>query len=640
MAQTPAFPYALVKASLRVVPYVRGRLVFAMIVARALHERPFDKILIDLPSFMNQRRWLDAPLEAFPLVSSLLFAADDGNCSLYPLVPTDAACAAAWLAKNRSLAFECVDPVIFHVPGDGICPAGAPSPGDERLALKNLELYFEDAWLEMDAVGREAPPDSMKSFLAHGECVADRILDRAGSDGETLLVCEYRLWWAVRRALSAGNRAERQPAPSRRRAIPCALLLEDPYLLWAAGLFDDYLSINRRFCESLESGKAAFFEKHGMMADLAAECFTRVPAARATPYSTDSLEALVRCSPDDAELGPSDLGQLAQLLFDYPVPATGDVARHPPEYFKVVEDKIVSTDKCFDLPDVYHTRPYGEPLATDSGRAPMASGYLPRARWLQHIHPVITRQEMKSLGERTSDSRWAVARDFELHTQAAALVREAADGAGHAELEGEEMDTYTPVVFIFCSDPGEPWKLTLVHNNNIPWQALLRRKERLEPLDNLPEQDSVYSLLATTQSLEPVFERHIEREHLTSLTLLYSGDGMGVRRYEAIMRQPKMYQCRTGPREDKDLKDFKSHDLGLAWALKYARKNVLAVARRGWEPCEAIKGFAARKSKRILMVPLDVLPAGLVERIGRLHFMSNALKAHPECDRIIARFVQ
>src|SRR5581483_9497391 len=88
--------------NLSVLPYVRGRLVFAEQAARAVLGGQFDLILVDLPSFMN--RMIDPALPArfFPKVSSLVIRNADGACMTIPFVPNDAACIAMAAAQMRN----------------------------------------------------------------------------------------------------------------------------------------------------------------------------------------------------------------------------------------------------------------------------------------------------------------------------------------------------------------------------------------------------------------------------------------------------------------------------------------------------------------------------------------------------------
>jgi len=641
MIRQRAFIHSRSHPSLWVTPYVRGRLVFAAMAARALQEQKFDKVLIDLPCFMNQPGWLDTRLNSFPLPSSLLVKGDSEVCSLYPLVPTDAACAAAWLARSRSIDFECVDPMAMANPC-GLPSVPIPVPENEpRVSHKSPVSCFDSVWLELDARWQNAPDPEMRDLIAHGESVGNRISERLATGRAMLFVCEYRLWWAVRKALELPRFRQGKAADDAAGGQPlrCAVFLEDPYLLWAAGLFDDYLAVNRKFHESLESGNAAAFDKFSVLAGLLAGHSRWKGAANGQPASANSLTSFIRRYTDTAGLKTAETKELGRLLHEYPVPTVANAAKNPPEFFRIAGEGIFPSDQSFDLVDVFHARPFGEPACSEMAAAAPVGAEFGRDCWLSIIHPVLTRQEAKKLGPKTSDARWAVAADYELHTQACSLAREAAMRAEDADLGGEELGWHTPVMFVFQSDNEEPWKVTLVHDSNpILKEMELRDPGRIPPrAKDAP--DCVYSLYAGTRALEHLFEGHIERELITSLTLLFTGRGMGIERYAAITGLRMEYQCRMGPTSDPDLKSFQSLDRSLAWALKYAIKNVLAVSCPGWEPSPAVQEFAARKSKRILALPLEVLPDGMAERLSRLHFISNALKTHPECERIIARFV-
>ncbi len=651
--------WRLSNRTLSVVPYVRGRLVFAEMAVRILRENSFDTVLIDLPRFMNQQQWLDAPLSSFPLVSSLLIQGKNGLCSLYPIVPTDAAYAAAWLARSRSLAFDCVDPVISIDPSDNILSIPIRELGDERLVLtKGPKYYFKTAWADLDVHWREAEGACMRSLVAHGEAIANRISHKTSSGAKVLFICEYRLWWAVHKALHApvDSRTESLQNIRGRKTCSCALFLEDPYLLWAAGLFDDYLTINKRFYESLVSEGAASFAKYVSLAGLLAGCPSRRGMARLRHDTQNALAALVRSlknqgkmktgnslSParflEEAQscLGPEGGDVLARLLMDYPVPQSADAAKNPPEYFEIEDERIRPSDKWFDLPDVFHAIPYGEPSRSKTGNGADGSG---QESWLHCIHPVISRQEAKALGEKTSDFRWAVERDYELHVQACSIVRQIAGRVGSVDLEDEELGTTTPVMFVFSNSSEKPQKLTIVCDNNLTRRQMELQGFEYIPAKDAPAPDFVYSVFATVGALESLFEAHIERELITSLCILFSGTGMGVERYTAIIQQPKRYQCRERPQDDPELSAFKACDLSLAWAIKYARKTAIAVHCPEWEPSQDLQRFARKRRKRILTLSIDVLPEDLANRLRQLHFISNALKLHPEHKRIVARFIK
>ena len=324
------------------------------------------------------------------------------------------------------------------------------------------------------------------------------------------------------------------------------------------------------------------------------------------------------------------------------MPAIRDVAKNPPQYFEISEERIVSGNAEFLLPDVFHANPYGEVRSSEngSGDRPLESSDVVSGSWLRSVHPFITRQEAKELGDNDYGFRWAVKRDYELHAHACRIIRQAVSRQEPPGPEEEEFSEFTPVAFIFGKGPRKPRKFTVISDNNPTQRQMnlgyIHRFNR----DTMPPPDSVYSLFATMCRQDEVFDTHIEREWITSLALLFSGAAMGLERYGSITKRPKEYQCRTKPQEDPDLEDFRYSDLGLAWALKYAQKNAIAVAFQGWEPSPAVQKFARQKNKRILTLPLDILPDGMADRLQQLHFISTPLKRHSECERIVARFVE
>jgi hypothetical protein len=663
MSHAMAFSLRLSNCRLWVVPYVHGRLIFAEAAVKTLHKRIFDTVLLDLPSFMSHDSWLEAPLESFPLVSSLLIKEDGESCSLFPMVPTDAACATAWFARKHSLAFECVDSVILLDDSCHDIPT-ATSFGDERLIWRmGLKSHFEMAWHQLDRQWENTPDSSIKNLMIHGKAVADRVRHGISSSRRMLFVCEYRLWWAVNKAMdmSAHDQCE---SGKKNRLLParsCALLLEDPYFMWAAGLFDDYLAINKRFLESLQSRSIASFNKYETLAGLIGNLSKKGDLINMCNDAKEALTSFVHALRDKSNLGRSqDLsparffdnirsqlgdkaeGELTRMLLDYPMPTVLDTAKNPPQFFKVTEDRIVPDNAKFDLPDVFHANPYGEVVSSEneSEDRPSQPGSVDLGSCLRNVHPVITRQEAKELSEYDFGIRWAVKKDYELHAHACQIVRQALSRRGQTGEEKEEFGEFTPIFFVFCNGPQRPRKHTVISDNNVTQRQMNLGYVRRSNRDRMPAPDSVYSLFATMQEHEVLLDDHIERELITSLTLLFSGAAMGLERYAAITQRPEKYQCRTRPQEDPDLEAFRYPDLGLAWAIKYAQKNAIAVACREWEPSPAVQEFAREKRRQILTLPLDILPGKLAVRLQQLHFISTPLKRHSECERIMARFVR
>lgn len=662
MSHALAFRYQRSRCRLRVVPYVRTRLVFAQAAVRTMEKKEFDRVLLDLPCFMNHGSWLDAPLESFPLVSSVLIKGEKETCSLFPLVPTDAACAAAWLAKKRSLVFECVGPLVLP---DG-SRRGIPSIqslGNERLISgMSLKSYFEAAWQHLDSLGENTADSSIKNLIFFGEEVADRIRDTVTSGLEVLFVCEYRLWWAVSRAL--GTAGPHGRCESGKNGIPptarsCARLLEDPYFMWSAGLFDDYLTINKKFQESLQSGSIASFDKYKTLAELTGRLWKKGNSRNRQKDAAQILRSMIRDLRDKTKsvgsgygspalffenirsrLGSEAEDEIARELLNYPMPAIVDAASNPPQYFEIAGDRILPGKSGFDLPDVFHANPYGEIQSSDTEARPGRAQGSGASFQLCTVHPAVTRQEAKELDKNPAGTRWALKKDYELHAHACRIAREAALRSKQAAPKNEELGVFTPVAFVFCSGFKTPTTCTVIRDDNLTQRQMNLGQIHSIGSGRMPPPDSVYSLLATRQGREVLFENHIERESITSLTLLFSGSEMGLERYAAIAQRPDRLQCRMRPQEDPELSAFGHSELGLVWAVKYAEKNAIAVAYPGWKPSPDVLKYAHKMQKRILTLPLDILPGEMAGRLQQLHFISNPLKLHPECERIVSRFVR
>ena len=74
-------------------------------------------------------------------------------------------------------------------------------------------------------------------------------------------------------------------------------------------------------------------------------------------------------------------------------------------------------------------------------------------------------------------------------------------------------------------------------------------------------------------------------------------------------------------------------------AIKYAKKQAIAVAYPGWMPSSDIREYARQQQKQIFTLTLDELPGDLAVRLQHLHFISTHLKRHPQSDGIVSRFI-
>jgi len=477
------------------------------------------------------------------------------------------------------------------------------------------------------------------------------------------------------------------------RNWPAALVLEDPYQLWAAGMFDDYPRLNWAFCESLPTNgnnDAGSFDKLAALAAVLKEfnspetlvrhgrpplgCLagfrkyvkTRVASCRriiplAAAHLFDSAESCVG----------KDYGQgLARTLLEYPVPEEQGAPA-----FLVGSNGIRTGGHPFDLPDVFHALPYyGQ--SRPEYRTLILEEEEQRDQWVHRVHPFLTRQEEHEIDGYGWSVRWSIIQDYHLHQTACDRLREIVnrgsavfqikrswgslgDGihwyATLAAMErGEDavyikkklhtrkfgrLDEDTPVVFLLASDQEIDASTTsCIHDSNVT----LRKLELLNQMSRSPGDpppDMVYSIFLTTTGTEYLWDAHVQRESLTSLVLLHTRDLMGVARHEAINKLPKTRQCRLDPMCDPALNGLRLSERGLAWAIKYARDVVIVTAPAGWAPSPRVANFAKERRVEMVGLPLSVLSEAMVRRLAQFHFTSGALKQHPRYVQIVDRFV-
>jgi hypothetical protein len=115
---------------------------------------------------------------------------------------------------------------------------------------------------------------------------------------------------------------------------------------------------------------------------------------------------------------------------------------------------------------------------------------------------------------------------------------------------------------------------------------------------------------------------------------------MGLYRYQKITERPKIFQCRIEPEHDSEINHFNLSELGVAWAVKYAKEVVLVVAKNGWKPSLSLLTFARGKNIRIIHLSLFSFNPDFLERLRILHFISTPLKKHPDRDKIVTRFIE
>lgn len=229
-----------------IIPYLPSRLDFAQLVAQAAASGNYDKVLIDLPSFMQRPGWLNLPLALLPLVSLYIVNAVDGSKRAVAFSPSAPAAIAAWIVRQRGIALRCVeDAHTLNHPLEHMFGADVDLPEDYRVYDSGIGAYFapasprlEEAW---DAAGAATRFFALQR--AHG---ALQRVQRAAAGSRCLLVVDHQLWWLMAKA-AAGESAE--GARLFRWQVPLRgpLHLVDPCDAWVHGLLDDYPSATLAF---------------------------------------------------------------------------------------------------------------------------------------------------------------------------------------------------------------------------------------------------------------------------------------------------------------------------------------------------------------------------------------------------------
>lgn len=247
--------------NLSVIPYVRGRLIFAELVARAITTGQYDDVLVDLPSFLNGGHFGTILTGLFPSVSTLVIRNTKGRFISFPFAPNDAAaCAIAAVQRTseseQQARLEFVDDIQIINYQEYLNHPEPALPDDYGVHVDGLENWFERPFLELDTTWKELPEQD-RFYLQYR---AGQVASRLAKGKRTLLVCEYRLWHLVESYLE-----QHQPTQPNQLILPwtnlsAALVLEDPYQFWAMGLHDDYPAIVHQFYECIKGGQLDNFD--------------------------------------------------------------------------------------------------------------------------------------------------------------------------------------------------------------------------------------------------------------------------------------------------------------------------------------------------------------------------------------------
>lgn len=676
--------------NLYTIPYVKGRLVFAELVARAIENGSFDLILVDLPCFMNNEECLAIPARLFPMVSSLVILKGTDSYMTIPFVPNDAPCTAIAMVQmlrewGGSIDLRCIDDsnvINYH---DYLQYPEVELKDDYFVFVDGVEEYFAQPFKQMENLWNNLP-DTQRSFLEHRASIVKEYLDGYLRKGkQTLFICEYKLWWIISKFLEMGERDKKTHLFIAWKDLSAAIVYEDPYLLWAMGLLDDFPGVVLQFYSKLKEGYLQSFDKIEAINTLVKAAISQSekrPSIREAVvfqrYLRKLLCASLRLTPllvehlYDAALscvGKHFADVMARKFLHYPCPDMDKVLN----YISIQKDTVLLTGEMFNVPELSQR----DFLYKDLSEPSLNTPYDKRIDLVNKVSPRIDKMELTELNE-TGWNTWAVTEDYKLHEIACAKARNLADkkrseviikrslgsiGNGihwratiTSRAKGEDavyirtrrhksgilnrLNAFTPVVFLFSNDTSRN-EVQTISDFNITQKLMALGKTGISS-DRLPPPDYIYSVLYTCSELESFSGAggHITKRKLSSIAFLYSSRVMGVDRYNDITKRPSRFQCRIHPLSDPDLKYFVPPEIGIAWAIKYAEDAVLVVARDGWKIPKRIETFATVNNVRIIYTPLSNFSYDFIERLGTLYLTSTALKNYRDRDKILRRFIE
>ncbi|MEW6600799.1 MAG: hypothetical protein AB1499_07495 [Nitrospirota bacterium] len=684
--------------NLCVIPYIRGRLVFAELAARALEEDEFRRVAVDFPFFMNNDGLLNNAVQSMPFAGSLLIKKDSGTFYSIPFVPNDAACitvAAVQMLKKDGISIEmkCIDDSqVINYPQESLMQTEINITDDYLVFTDGLDNFFGPLYRRLDQSLSECSKDQSFFSEYRAGIVAERLAGLLRQGGKTLFVCEYRLWSLVSRILESGSTRRGNGFHFIWKDLKAAMVIEDPYRFWAHGLLDDYPFTVEQFYNKFKLGSVRLFDKLECIEDLVKNTCQKSARKKKASLSVRrliSFYAYLRARMTGAgHLTPQPLTHLYEAAYSclgkkiaqdiakeflrYPVPERSRIKG----YLTIREDRIFTLDRKFMVPDlseyryfntggvrhsfdnrqdgdyppehliafVYRTDPAADrSIAESLGRATMSwaiqSDYLIHEAACRHLRSMINRKRrhevpQKSMGRMRKGIQWKKTISSKALGEDAIYVR--MNSRAQKVLE-KKMDEYTPVVFIFTNNFKNHGG-SAIHDSNIT-----QRKMDLgvpeHSLNSYPPPDYVYSVFHTFSRGDWYYKRHVEKRLLSSITFLYTRHVMGLQRYAAIMKRNARFQCRTHPWSDPEIARFPLQETGAAWAVKYAEHTVIVAAIDSWKPSRELKEYASTKGVRIYTISLSKFKPDFIDRMRNLYFTSTQVKTHPDADRIMERFI-
>ncbi len=686
--------------NLYVIPYIRGRLVFAELAAHALEEDRFDNVVVDFPFFMNSDNLLEMAVQSLPFASSLLIRKNHDSLVAIPFVPNDAACiavAAVQMLKKEGIPIElkCIDDShVINYPQESLIQPEINFKDDYMVFTDGLENFFEPLYKQLDQSLNECSEDYRIFSEYRAGIVVERLLKSLRQGGQTLFVCEYRLWSTVSKILETGYVKQQNYFHFAWKDLKAVMVFEDPYYFWAHGLLDDYPFAVEQFYNKFRLGSVRLFDKLDCIEEMVKSSIQRCAKQKKDclsirrlvsfyQYLRTMMTGALRFTPQplshlyDAAyscLEKRFAQDMAKQFIRYPYPERKRVRG----FLNIREDHIATLYKRFKISDMSEysyfntgSRKYSFDALHDGYHSPED-----RLKFTYKIYPSADKKIVKSLGQGGFHS-WALQTDYLVHEMACGKVREIINRSRCHEItkkslgsmgEGihwkrtiiskalgeealyiklksrsrkelkREIDEYTPVVFIFTNDFHDHGRST-IHDSNITQRNIELGNSEFTRGNN-PPPDFVYSVFHSFKGGEIYYNGHVEKRELSSVTFLYTRHIMGLKRYAAIMKRTQRFQCRLSPLSDMEVRHFTLPETGVAWAVKYAEHTVIVAAINGWKPSASLADFARSKGVKIYTIPLSDFKQDFIERLRSLYFTSTQVKKHPDMDSIVERFIE
>lgn len=675
--------------NLSVIPYVKNRLVFAELAARSIRSGDFDLVLVDLPYFLNGKEDVLMPARLFPLVSTLVIKNQHSRFINIPFVPNDAGCAALAVtemmkARGNAIELQSIDDSQVINYRENLYYPDIALKDDYFVFTEGLENYFSGAWQKLDQFLKNCPGENRFYHEYRANQIVRQLRRFIKGGQRVLFLCEYRLWRLVSCLLEEGSHTISSQLSLPWSDLSAAIVFEDPIVCWAMGLLDDYPSIVSEFVRCIKNEQLFTFDKLQFL-DERIRSAVSDPSCQPSFRKTQAFKQLLlnsmsanRClvphpvshlyNASDSCLGTTSTKALVKQTLSYPGADKIKVF----EFLKVLKEKLTAVDEIFEIPDIYE-RMSCDKHFTDFG---CSDSFNLRKKIIDKYYPHLTDNEKNDLQERNDSIRWEIKADYDIHQTLSmkafdvaermalkkdtrikkswgsmaqgihlkATIASRAKGENAFYVKQTKSNRHgrpgftvaSPTVFIFAADLTGHCSNHIYDPNSTEKKIQIGRSHLIT--DNDPEPDLVYSVFSTYTESTSLCDGNIDRIELSSLVSLHNR-AWEVERYESINSLPKKHQCRIHPTSDAELSDFSLNEIGTAWAIKYARDNILLVSHENWKLTEKVKEYARAKSIKIERLPLSKFSDEIIERMRAFHFISTSLKRHPNGKNILRRFI-